>query len=176
MAHSLPILPLQLRGLFDVGEDALPTYTEKAIFLLDPRDVFTSLRELDWSFVDDNTGFLAHDIHPYPAKFIPQIPGTLICRLSVRGELVLDPFGGSGTTALEAVRLGRRAVSVDANPLSALIGRAKTACVDRATAHELYGMHAALAAELQALPLDSQRLVTLYQRYGPCLLYTSRCV
>ena len=167
MAHSLPILPLQLRGLFDVGEDALPTYTEKAIFLLDPRDVFTSLRELDWSFVDDNTGFLAHDIHPYPAKFIPQIPGTLICRLSVRGELVLDPFGGSGTTALEAVRLGRRAVSVDANPLSALIGRAKTACVDRATAHELYGMHAALAAELQALPLDSQRLVTLYQRYGP---------
>lgn len=169
MAHAASILPLQIPHLSDAAEETPPAYAEEALFLLTPKEAFASLRKLDWSFVDDETGFLAHDIHPYPAKFIPQIPGTLISRLCARGELVLDPFGGSGTTALEAVRLGRRAISVDANPLSALIGRAKTACIDRPTAHELHGLHAALAAELQSLPSDPERLVTLYQKHGPAI-------
>jgi DNA modification methylase len=164
--HALPILPLEIPRFSD-PQDILPMYAEEPLFLLGPTDVFASLRKMDWSFVDDNTGFLAHDIHPYPAKFIPQIPGTLISQLSTRGELVFDPFGGSGTTALEAVRLGRRALSLDANPLAALIGRAKTACIDRATARELHGMHAALAAELQALPHNPERLITLHQRHAP---------
>ena len=92
----------------------------------DPRSVFESLSSRDWSFTEDDTRYLTHDLHPYPAKFIPQIPAHLIARLSMPGDMVLDPFGGSATTAVEAVRLGRRAISFDANPLSALIGRVKT--------------------------------------------------
>ena len=84
------------------------------------------LRGVDWAFSDANTLYLSHDIHPYPAKFIPQIPATLIATLSAPGDCVLDPFGGSGTTALEALRLGRRALSVDANPICEIIGRVKT--------------------------------------------------
>ena len=76
---------------------------------------------INWSFSDAETGFLTHGLHPYPAKFIPQIPGYCIRLLSAPGELVLDPFGGSGTTALEAIRLGRRALSIDANPVGTLI-------------------------------------------------------
>ncbi len=163
------MLPSQIPLFSDTREPKLPTYFEDACFLLPPIAAFESLRKLDWSFVEDETGFLAHDIHPYPAKFIPQIPGTLISRLSACGELVLDPFGGSGTTALEAVRLGRRALSVDANPLSALIGRAKTASIDRATARELHGMHAALAGELQALSDDPRKLVALYSDRAPLI-------
>src|SRR5207253_6464755 len=68
----------------------------------------------------------SHDIHPYPAKFIPQIPRNLIARLSMPGETVWDPFGGSGTTALESVLLGRQAISSDVNPLAEVIGKAKT--------------------------------------------------
>lgn len=159
----------QLPLLSEVREEAPPQYAENRLFLQAPQDAFTSLRQLDWSFLDDETGFLAHDIHPYPAKFIPQIPGTLISLLSARGELVLDPFGGSGTTALEAVRLGRRAISVDANPLSALIGRAKTACIDRATLRELQGMYSALASEHQVLSQDPTHLIELYSKHGPCI-------
>lgn len=165
MAHALSILPLPFPR-FPYEENA-PIYEEEALFHLAPKEAFASLQKLDWSFVDDETGFLAHDIHPYPAKFIPQIPGTLISKLSARGELVLDPFGGSGTTALEAVRLGRRAISVDANPLSALIGRAKTACIDRVTSNELHGMHTALAAQLQSLPYDPKHLISLYRECAP---------
>lgn len=83
------------------------------------------LNAVDWSFEEDDTSYLSHDIHPYPAKFIPQIPRNLIARLSTRGETVWDPFGGSGTTALEAVLLGRQAISSDVNPLAEVIGQGK---------------------------------------------------
>lgn len=85
-----------------------------------------SLYDIDWSFTNDKTSLYTHDIHPYPAKFIPQIPEFLIRCLSAEGDLVLDPFGGSCTTATEASRLGRNSISIDANPLSGVIGRTKT--------------------------------------------------
>ncbi len=103
-----------------------PHEIENADDLQEPERVFGSLSSRDWSFTEDDTRYLTHNLHPYPAKFIPQIPAHLIARLSMPGDVVLDPFGGSGTTAVEAVRLGRRAISFDANPLSALIGRVKT--------------------------------------------------
>jgi hypothetical protein len=42
------------------------------------------------------------------------------------GDVVLDPFCGSGTTLVEARRVGAKAIGVDANPLAVLIARAKT--------------------------------------------------
>lgn len=89
-------------------------------------EVLNKIKEIDWSFTESNTTYLSHSIHPYPAKFIPQIPKYLICMLSVRGETVWDPFGGSGTTALESLLLGRQAISSDINPIASLVGKAKT--------------------------------------------------
>lgn len=105
------------------------------------------LKELDWDFVGANTGYLTHTIHPYPAKFIPQIPNTLIQELSSLGETVLDPFCGSGTTLVEARRLGRHAVGVDANPLACLISRAKANPITETEAESL----AQLAEEIDLL-------------------------
>ena len=45
--------------------------------------------------------------------------------MSLPGERVWDPFGGSGTTALEALLLGREAISTDINPITEVIGKAK---------------------------------------------------
>jgi DNA modification methylase len=105
--------------------------------LTDDAALLNSLSEQDWSFTDDDTRYLTHDLHPYPAKFIPQLPAHLIARLSVEGDVVLDPFGGSATTAVEAVRTRRRAVSIDANPLSAIIGRVKTGLMTSDARREL---------------------------------------
>src|SRR3990170_5961547 len=115
------------------GEEEFPSYDEITCpdDLRSAKRVANAFQSIDWSFTTDDTGFLTHDLHPYPAKFIPQIPRTCIAQLSLPGELVLDPFGGSGTTALEAIRLGRRALSVDANAVGTLIGRVKTCNLDR---------------------------------------------
>lgn len=89
-------------------------------------EVVRALGEVDWNFAEAKTDYFAHSLHPYPAKFIPQIPRTLVALLSEPGDLVWDPFGGSGTTALEALLLGRRALSTDINPVAEVVGKAKT--------------------------------------------------
>jgi len=99
-----------------------------------------SLIDVDWAFTDDKTSIYTHDLHPYPAKFIPQIPENLILALSKEGDIVLDPFSGSCTTATESSRLGRSSISIDANPLSALIGKAKTSKIFSADQVELNGL------------------------------------
>lgn len=84
------------------------------------------LTDRDWDFRDADTSYLTHALHPYPAKFIPQIPRTLIQELTVPGDTVADIFCGSGTTLVEALLLRRHAVGLDANPLACLISQAKT--------------------------------------------------
>lgn len=146
-----------------------PGYKESPLYLRKPLTVFNELEKIDWSFTKDDTRFLAHDLHPYPAKFIPQIPGNLIARLSTYGELVYDPFGGSGTTALEAIRLGRRAISSDANPISAIIGKVKTARIDLATSKQLHSLHSYLTGRLEGLPAVPADLVKEYEAAIPVI-------
>lgn len=148
-------------------EDGAPSYRDVPLHHGTSEVAFETLGGIDWAFTEDDTRFLGHDLHPYPAKFIPQLPGTLISHLSCRGELVFDPFGGSGTTALEAVRLGRRAVSFDANPVAALIGRVKTAQVGPKSLAELHRLHGALRTISRSLPVEPSELVEKYEKYAP---------
>ncbi len=117
---------LDLAGLVGVHEGDGGCELTELSALENSEAVLAGLQEIDWSFTDDETSYLSHDLHPYPGKFIPQIPHHLIARLSLRGELVWDSFGGCGTAALEAVLMGRRALSTDINPLGMVIGEAKT--------------------------------------------------
>jgi hypothetical protein len=94
------------------------------------RREFDVLKAIDWDFAGAKTNYLTHGIHPYPAKFIPQIPNALIQELSSVGDTVGDIFCGSGTTLVEALTLKRHAVGIDANPLACLIARSKTCTID----------------------------------------------
>lgn len=70
-----------------------------------------------------------HSLHyaiSYRASFKPELPDFCIKRYSNPGDVVLDPFCGRGTTALQANLLGRIAYTSDVNPLAVRIGRAKT--------------------------------------------------
>lgn len=95
-----------------------------------PPPYVKALTSIDWDFQDAKTNYLTHRIHPYPAKFIPQIPNALIQELSGVGDTVGDIFCGSGTTLVEALTLKRHAVGVDANPLACLIASAKTTAIN----------------------------------------------
>jgi DNA modification methylase len=54
------------------------------------------LSNIDWDFKTAKTNSAMHAIHPYPAKFIPQIPNVFINEFSKIGDTVYDPFLGSG--------------------------------------------------------------------------------
>lgn len=73
----------------------------------------------------EDTVYLTHGFHPYPAKFPPQVPRFLIENMTAPGDTILDPFCGSGTTLVEAKLLGRNACGVDINPLATMTSLAK---------------------------------------------------
>ena len=76
----------------------------------------------DWSFKNSkNSSF-----HTYPSTFVQAIPASLIHALGVAGEAVLDPFGGTGNTALEAAKSGGIGVSLDSNWIATEIARVRT--------------------------------------------------
>lgn len=142
----------------------------------------TQLEAIDWSFIKRERAHPIEAIHPYPAKFIGEIPRALLRTLPCqKGTLVFDPFAGSGTTLLEAQRLGLPSVGVDLNPIACLIARVKTGVrpeglidaaltvseraskkrgkltwdipnVDHWFKADIQGAIAALVAELHALP------------------------
>ena len=86
----------------------------------------------EWSFGDQPksaTTALTHSYHRYPAKFIPQIVTGLMQRHTKRGDLVVDPFGGCGTTLVEAKLGGRNSVGLDINPIAKLITQTKVTAI-----------------------------------------------
>ena len=60
-------------------------------------------------------------IHKYWARKPHNVVSQYIRHYSKKGEIVLDPFGGSGVTAMEAIKAGRKAISIDLNPMSAFL-------------------------------------------------------
>ena len=52
----------------------------------------------------------------YPATLPPPIPKFLIALLTKDNDIVFDPFGGKGTTAIEAIKQNRRFCYNDLNP------------------------------------------------------------
>lgn len=61
-----------------------------------------------------------HEIS-YRACFKPQLPAFFIDRFTAPGDTVYDPFMGRGTTLIEAVLKGRRAIGLDINPVSKVL-------------------------------------------------------
>ena len=90
------------------------------------------LSEVDWAFHNlSNEG--VHSFHWYPATFLSAIPGTLIPILSKQNDVVLDPFCGTATTGVESIRLGRRFIGIDVNPVAILIAHAKLYAPEQAS-------------------------------------------
>jgi DNA methylase len=71
-----------------------------------------------------------HRLHPYLGKFVPQLAEVFLRRYARAGQLVWDPFAGSGTTLVEANALGVRAAGCDISEFNCLLTRVKTASYD----------------------------------------------
>jgi len=76
--------------------------------------------------ISKDQSYLTHGIHKFPAKFFPELPRYLIHKYSKKGDTVLDPMCGSGTTILEALLNQRRGIGIDIDPMARLISKVKT--------------------------------------------------
>lgn len=88
------------------------------------------LDSIKWDFgnrkiVDKDTAFPFNNrkYHSYPATYIPEIPFALIEILSEEREIVMDPFGGIGTTLVQALIQNRVPISIDNNLVASKIAR-----------------------------------------------------
>lgn len=76
-----------------------------------------------WSFPERGS-WKTHSSN-YRGNFAPQVPRNIILNYSKKGELILDPMMGSGTTLIEAKLLNRRSIGVDINPKSIKVAKNK---------------------------------------------------
>lgn len=80
-----------------------------------------------------------HGFYRYPARFSPDFVRFVIAEFSHPGDVVFDPFMGGGTTIVEALASGRRAVGVDINTLAHFVTRVKTTPLSQADGSRVLG-------------------------------------
>lgn len=105
---------------------------------------------MDWDFRGESTkAYFPHNICWYPSRFVPQIPLQLIAALSEPGAVVYDPFCGCGTTLVETLRLGRRAVATDISPVATFLTNVKARIVagENVDVQSLRDIHGAVTSE-----------------------------
>lgn len=130
----------------------------------------TPHRQEDWSFADlkpSQTLWGPHGYHRYPAKFIPQLVRRILDSYSVPEALVGDPFLGSATTGIEALRSGRRFWGADINPVALLISRAKCHPISPQTLKPPWQR---LDKQLVALPRTGKRELTDAEKERICAI------
>ena len=69
-------------------------------------------------------------VHAYAASFGEDFARELIRVSTTEGEVILDPFVGAGTTALEAVLSNRNAIGIDVDPIACRISQILTSRMD----------------------------------------------
>ena len=95
--------------------------------------------DLNWTLSFDHlrekdTTKHIHRLHPYKGKFIPQLVEYFIDNKTdafkkegyfKRGDIILDPFSGSGTTLVQAHEIGMHSIGIDISHFNCLIGESK---------------------------------------------------
>ncbi len=84
-----------------------------------------SLLTCNWSGSALKAESTFHQLSPYIGKLKSSIAGSLIAQFTSPGDLLYDPFSGSGTVAFEAWAAGRNIIANDIFPYAALLTRAK---------------------------------------------------
>src|SRR5205807_10359304 len=101
---------------------------------------YDQLRVIDAPIPAERQGAKRHyGVHPYFTRRPYNVVRQYIQHYSREGDRILDPFGGSGVTAIEAFLSNRTGIQNDINPLANFIAKgiadlSKGNCIEYMTA------------------------------------------
>lgn len=95
--------------------------------------------ETPWSRLNVRDFDSWHSMCSYLGAFPPTLANYFIRYFSNEGNLVMDPFSGRGTTALEAKILRRETIATDLNPIALALTEAKNVSLDKQEVLERIG-------------------------------------
>jgi len=78
-----------------------------------------------------------HRFYTYPAGFSPTFVESAIKTFTKKKELVLDPFMGGGTSIIESLRLNRKIVGIDLNPIAYFVTKVKITKLSKAQINKI---------------------------------------
>ena len=138
--NNEPILFFQLDEI-DFYFDKLRNLLSFNSFHVGKQVVYDSPRNTDFDYVNQKlpeevrahkqTAKRHFGVHGYFTKQAWDIVQTYIKNFTLPGDLVLDPFGGSGVTAIEAMMTLRKSINVDINPMAIFMVDALTVSVNQ---------------------------------------------
>lgn len=100
-----------------------------------------------------STGYATHGLFPYRGKFHPQLIKGLINILNIqKGETILDPMAGSGTTNVEAALMGINSKAIDVSPFCQFMIKTK---------HEALTINSKL---LEQTKIDNKKLFDFFKQ------------
>ena len=125
--------------------------------------------DLNWALSFDHlrekdTTKHVHRLHPYKGKYIPQLVEYFIDNhidsfkgevFFNRGDTILDPFSGSGTTLVQANELGINSIGIDISKFNCSIVKAK---LSHCTLSELEKEIANIIFQLNEMPVNTNIL------------------
>lgn len=133
---DLELLNLELQGLTEKYK--IDPLNRTVDFKGDPEFIRLRIAHLEkvkgkttlyTDFIDsynDTNAYAFHNLYPYKGKFYPRVVRTLINAFKLKeGDLILDPFNGSGTTTHEASIMGIESVGIDITPMGVMLAELK---------------------------------------------------